>query len=279
MGVKDFLYDTARQITGDIPKAVLCVPDMSKMNGYTIDQVIQKSDALRNSLLAGMSADGSSIMQTFATMAAGGAESTVASNNYLALEVQYNPSTIYLETVAGLQNNFSGNSMGDSSSQQMRQNTEPVATTLSVQLLFDAVNPQDSFMISNVAPTVGNAVSAVSNLVKGEYSVKNQMDGIMSLLTHPATRHVIFFWSKMCFQGELTSVSSQYKMFNTKGNPVRGEIRLTIRQSEDPSAKYENTYWEKAFDKAFGDSMTSGLTKSVSTASSVLSNSVLNLNI
>ena len=68
-------------------------------------------------------------------------------------------------------------------------------------------------------------------------------------------------------------------MFNTKGNPVRGEIRLTIRQSEDPSAKYENTYWEKAFDKAFGDSMTSGLTKSVSTASSVLSNSVLNLNI
>lgn len=279
MGFKDFLYDTARQITGDIPKAILCVPDMGKLDGLSTEAVILQSDKLRNELLKGMSADGSSIMQTFSSLMKGGENNVVASKGYLALEVQYNPSTIYLETVAGLQNNFSGNSMGDSSSQQMRQNTEPVATTLSVQLLFDAVNPQDSFMVSNVAPTIGNAVSAVSNLVKGDYSVKHQMDGIMSLLTHPATRHVIFFWSKMCFQGELTSVSSQYKMFNTKGNPVRGEIRLTIRQSEDPSAKYENIYWEKAFDKAFGDSMTSGLTKSVSTASSVLSNSVLNLNI
>ena len=85
--------------------------------------------------------------------------------------------------------------------------------------------------------------------------------------------------AQMCFQGELTSVSSHYKMFNTKGNPVRGEIQLTIRQSEDVSAKYSNKYWEKAFTKAFGDSMTSGLTKSVNSLSRGLSNSVLNLNI
>lgn len=279
MGIKDFFYDTARQITGDIPKAILCVPDMSKLDDFSTEAVILQSDKLRNELLKGMSADGSSIMQTFSSLMKGGENNVVATKGYLALEVQYNPASIYLESVAGQQSNFSGNSMGDSSSQQMRQNTEPVATTMSVQLLFDAMNVQDSFMVSNLAPTVGNAVTAVANLVKGDYSVKNQMDGIMSLLTRPLTRHVIFFWSKMCFQGELTSVSSQYKMFNTKGNPVRGEIRLTIRQSEDAAAKYENSYWEKAFNKTFGDAMTSGLTKSVSTASKVLSNSVLNLNI
>lgn len=154
---------------------------------------------------------------------------------------------------------------------------------MSVQLLFDAVNVYDSFMMSNLSVNVGNAVGVVSNAVNklaGDgYSVKPQMDGIMSLLTRDYTRHVLFFWAQMCFQGELTSVSSNYKMFNTQGHPVRGEIRLTIRQSEDVSAKYSNKYWEKAFAKAFGDSMTSGLTQSVNSLSRGLSNSVLNLNI
>lgn len=274
------LKKTANQVTGNIPKAILCVPDISKDKDLTVEQAIKNSDALRSDLIE--SGDGQGIMESFKNLAGRDTTKTIHKKNYLALEVQYNPSSIYLETVAGTQMNFSAGNMGDASTSQLRQNYEPVATTLSVQLLFDAVNAQDSFMISNLAPNIGNAVGAamdIVNTLKDGYSVKPQMDGIMSLLTRTYTRHVLFFWAKMCFRGELSSVSSHYKMFNTTGSPVRGEIRLTIRQSEDPAAKFENMYWEKAFTKAFGDSGLSSLTKAGNKGAGIINNSVLNLNL
>ena len=274
------LKDTANLATGNIPKAILCVPDVKKTQGLSVDQMITLSDKLREQLL---NAGGEGVMSSFKSLVGRGTTQTIEQFRYLALEVPYNPSSIYLETVAGNQRSFSIGNMGDASTSQLRQNVEPVSTTMSVQLLFDAVNVYDSFMMSNLALDVGNVVGVASNAVNkiagNGYSVKPQMDGIMSLLMRDYTRHVLFFWAQMCFQGELTSVSSNYKMFNTQGHPVRGEIRLTIRQSEDISAKYSNKYWEKAFTKAFGDSTTGGLTQAASSLSRGLSNSVLNLNI
>ncbi len=276
----DDVKKTANQLTGNIPKAILCVPDISKDEELTVDKTIDNSDNLRSDLIEEGSGQG--IMGSFKKLANRGTTGTIENRGYLALEVQYNPSSIYLETVAGTQMNFSPVNMGDASTNQLRQNYEPEATTMSVQLLFDAVNVYDSFMMSNMALTAGNAVSTVMDLAhSGErkYTVKPQMDGIMSLLTRTYTRHVLFFWAKMCFQGELSSVSSHYTMFNTVGNPVRGEIRLTIRQSQDPAAKYENSYWEKAFTKAFGESNVSTFTKSAGRSAGVLNNSILNLNL
>lgn len=274
------LKDTANLATGNIPKAILCVPNVKKVKNSSIEQISSASDHIQSELLG---AGGEGAMSSFKSLAGRNSTKTIESNGYLALEVPYNPSSIYLETVAGNQMNFSGGSMGDASTAQLRQNVEPVTTTMSVQLLFDAVNVYDSFLMSNLAPTAGNAFSLASdavNKIAGDgYTVKPQMDGIMSLLTRDYTRHVLFFWAEMCFQGELTSVSSNYKMFNTQGHPVRGEIRMTIRQSMDVGSKYSNKYWEKAFDRAFGDALTSGMTKSVNSLSRGLSNSVLNLNI
>ena len=281
------LKDTAKLATGNIPKAILCVPDIrDATKNYTVEQMIKNSDSLRDTLLDSNSdggLNGMAAMDSFKSLLGRDTTSAIEDSGYLALEVPYNPSSIYMETVAGSQRSFSIGNMGDASTSQLRQNVEPVATTMSVQLLFDAVNVYDSFMMSNLALDVGNVVGVASNAVNkiagNGYSVKPQMDGIMSLLMRDYTRHVLFFWAQMCFQGELTSVSSNYKMFNTQGHPVRGEIRLTIRQSEDISAKYSNKYWEKAFTKAFGDSTTGGLTQAASSLSRGLSNSVLNLNI
>ena len=269
----DDLSKTANQITGNIPKAILCVPNINQDGDLTVEKMIENSDALRSDLIE--SGDGQGVMASFKSLLGRDTTATIEDNGYLALEVQYNPSSIYLETVAGTQMNFSPVNMGDASTNQLRQNVEPVATTLSVQLLFDSVNIYDSFLLSNTSLTIGNAVA----LGTGTHSVKPQMDGIMSLLTREYTRHVLFFWAKMCFQGELSSVSSHYTMFNTSGNPVRGDIRLTIRQSEDPSAKYENSYWEKAFTKAFGESNEATFTSASGTASKLLNNSILNLNL
>ncbi|MDD6038844.1 MAG: hypothetical protein PUD20_08640 [bacterium] len=271
---------TANQITGNIPKAIICVPDISKDKDLTVEKAIKQTDALRKDLIE--EGDGQGVMSSFRSLTGRGTTKKIEDSGYLALEVQYNPSSIYLETVAGTQKNFTAGNMGDASTNQLRQNVEPVSTTMSVELLFDDVNVQDSFMISNLAPNIGNALAAGMDIVtsiRGGYSVKPQMDGIMSLLTRDYTRHIMFFWAKMCFQGELSSVSSHYTMFNTSGNPVRGTIRMTIRQSEDPAAKYENTYWKKAFSKAFGDSGMEKFTKAGNVGASFVNNSVLNLNL
>ena len=276
----DDVKKTANQLTGNIPKAILCVPDISKDKNLTVEDAINNSNALRKALIE--TGSGQGIMESFKNLAGRNTTKTIHKNNYLALEVQSNPSSIYLETVAGTQMNFSSGNMGDASTNQLRQNYEPDATTMSVQLLFDAVNVYDSFMMSNMALTAGNAVSTAMDLAHSrerKYTVKPQMDGIMSLLTRTYTRHVLFFWAKMCFQGELCSVNSHYTMFNTVGNPVRGEIRLTIRQSPNPAAKYENSYWEKALTKVFGESNVATVTKSASRSASVLNNSILNLNL
>lgn len=274
----DDVKKTANQLTGNIPKAILCVPDISKDKNLTVEDAINNSNALRKALIE--TGSGQGIMESFKNLAGRNTTKTIHEKNYLALEVQYNPSSIYMETVAGTQMNFSPVNMGEASTNQLRQNHEPEATTMSVQLLFDAVNVYDSFMMSNLAPNFSNLVPLVTDLAHSKerkYTVKPQMDGIMSLLTRTYTRHVLFFWAKMCFQGELCSVSSHYTMFNTVGNPVRGEIRLTIRQSPNPAAKYENSYWEKAFTKAFGESNVAAVTKGASRSAGVLNNSILNL--
>lgn len=279
MGVVDFLYDTGRQITGNIPKALLCVPNYKLFEGRSEQEVIGFSDNIRKSLTAAVTGTGSRVVQTYGSITGDWMENAVRRNRYNCMEVQYNPSTIYMETVAGSQMDYRSPNLGDAGSNMLQQNVEPAATILSVELLFDQVNAQDSFMVTNLSPNIGNLVTAGMNLAKGSYSVKPQMDGIMALLTRPLTRHVIFFWSKMCFQGELTNVNAKYTMFNTSGNPVRGTISLNIRQSDDPDATYENTYWEQAFTKVFGESTAAASLQGKSTASKILSNSVLNLNI
>lgn len=202
----------------------------------------------------------------------------MANSGYLALEVQYNPNTIYLETQAGKQVQYSGGSLGNGSNNQIMQIVQPVATTMSFQLVFDDMNPQDAFMLENLAPTAGNLISGVSDAVKkkkGGYSVQTQLDGLMSLLTQDVTRQVIFYWARMCFRGELISVNNRYTMFNKDGNPIRGVAELSIRQGNEEQYKYDERYWEEAFDRAFEDSI-SGKTSRVK---KVMQNSILNINL
>ena len=109
--------------------------------------------------------------------------------------------------------------------------------------------------------------------------MQKQIDGLMALLTQDATRQVIFFWARMCFRGELTSVSTRYTMFNKDGNPIRGVVELSIRQGNEKEFAYDETYWDKAFTKAFGDAgenLESGMKDKFTRAAN---NNFLNLNL
>ncbi len=192
------------------------------------------------------------------------------------MQVQYNPNAIHISSHAGSEMRYAGGNLGSASDNQIIQMVHPTSTTMSFQLIFDDMNPQDAFMLENIAPTAGNAISAGANIIKKasgkEYSVQTQIDGLMSLLTQDRTREITFHWAELSFGGRLESVSSRYTMFNKHGNPIRGIVDISICQEESNTNKGNNSnkgqekeYWNQAFHKAFdSNTQKSGIDKIIS---------------
>lgn len=279
------VQDAVSSLTGNLPKAILCVRDLSQAQGGEKGDAAKKASDLQKRLLKstedalnGLMEDNRGGSQTFRSLT--GRNGVMAGSGYLALEVQYNPSSISMSTQAGKQVQYSGGSLGQGGANQITQIVQPVSTTMSFQLVFDDMNPQDAFVLENMAPTAGNLVSGTADVarkVRGAYSVQAQMDGLMSLLTQPVTRKVIFYWAKMCFQGELVSVSSRYTMFNKDGNPIRGMVDLTIRQGEESG--FDVAYWDEAFTRTFGDPGTDQISGKMGMATKAIQNNLLNIHL
>ena len=279
------IQDAVSSLTGNLPKAILCVRDLSQAQGGEKGDAAKKASDLQKRLLKstedalnGLLEDNRGGSQTFRSLT--GKNGAMAGSGYLALEVQYNPSPISMSTQAGKQVQYSGGSLGQGGANQITQIVQPVSTTMSFQLVFDDMNPQDAFVLENMAPTAGNLVSGTADVarkVRGAYSVQAQMDGLMSLLTQPVTRKVIFYWAKMCFQGELVSVSSRYTMFNKDGNPIRGMVDLTIRQGEESG--FDVAYWDEAFTRTFGDPGTDQISGKMGMATKAMQNNLLNIHL
>ncbi len=274
-------------LTGNLPKAILCVRNIPKSGGLSSgsgnDAAKLRSNLLENTQNA-LNSHGVSTAASHTYRSLTGKNGIMADSGYLALEVQYNPGAIYLETQAGIQMDYGGGELGNRSNNNIIQTNRPVSTTLSLQLVFDDMNPSDAFMMENTALTMGNAVSAVSSTVNKvggkQYSVQSQIDGILSLLTMDKTKDVLFYWAQMCFSGTLFSINSRYTMFNKDGNPIRGVVEMAIRQgSKGVNAFSDARYWNQAFNKAFGNAyqnVTSGMASGFSKATN---NNLLNINI
>ena len=271
-------------LSGNVPKAILCVRNIKTLEQITSqdgaeERLRKKRANMKDTLDA--SKDLQDAFMKATENALSGTVSSKARKNllgqdqaYLAMEVQYNPSSIQMQTATGSQLDYSGGSMGNMANNMIIQNIVPTSTTMNVQLIFDEVNMYDAFMVNNVNSPVGAIAQAAKYAVEKEYSVQHQIEGILSLLTMDVTRQVVFYWSKMCFRGELTAVQANYTMFNKSGNPIRGVVNLSIRQGEQAEL-FESSYWGKAYENLF----TKGKADGKSTFSKVTNNNVLNLNL
>jgi hypothetical protein len=285
------LQNLTSSVTGNNVKAVLCIRKVSQQidqeNNNAIDAIVAEPDKAKDDYdslnqqlykKAQASLNGKAVA-TYDTI-----REMADSHNYIAIEVQYNPSSLRLETIAGLQRDFGGNA----AQPQMSQYKGTGETTLSLELLFDDTNNMDAFMLGD-NPLLGATASNLTNTVtsgirnaKGGYSVQRQMEGFMSLLTIETAQNVIFFWGDMSFHGKVTDVDMVYTMFNKKGHPIRGTVNLTIRQSdeeeqnqaEDKQYRYDVDYWNKAFESTFTEAGSGGLLDTVNKATN---NSLLNL--
>ena len=71
----DDIKKTTNQLTGNIPKAILCVPDISKDEELTVDNTIDNSDNLRRDLIENGSGQG--VMASFKNLANRGTTGTI----------------------------------------------------------------------------------------------------------------------------------------------------------------------------------------------------------
>lgn len=260
--------------TGNIAKAVLVIRKIDVEEGEretTIDQVAVKDIKGSIDELAGAAGRPGGINGDLMKLAKKTLDngkvasfsditSKLQNKHFIALELQYNPTSIRLDTTAGRQMSYSGGA----GATQVQQYTAPASTTLSCELLFNDVNNMDAFMLNDnplTGMTASNIKNAVTSAAKGDYSVQRQMEGLLSLLSVPSARHVIFYWGALCFRGEMTEVTTRYTMFNKKGFPVRGTANIQIRQGDgspdatdpDRAYRYDDSYWDASFKKTFTD--------------------------
>jgi len=273
--------------TGNVAKALFCVRDVSTSapegggfqtkDGQVVDvstkQFDKASEAAQKALLrsAKNKLKGGKSFSSATSVSLSDISDTMRDNGYLVLEVQYNPTSLSFSSESGGTRRYYGRpGMGTGGDNQMITRTIPKRTILRFKLIMERINVNNAFL--NSSETVGNAsagnvISSVSSAVdrfKGNeetYSVRDYLEGFMGLLATRYTRDVIFFWGQTCFHGELTDVQTHYKMFNRDGDPILGEIDITLTQHE--YNEYDNSRWEEAFDNLF-DQDDNGATSAVS---------------
>lgn len=172
------------------------------------------------------------------------------------MQVQYNPTSLSIQASAQsipfqmLQDNIN--------STIPNQQWRDPAVVLTVDLIFDDMNPVDAFMADKFmllnGGSVGNLVSIGSGIAKAAmgkvYSVQQQTNALVAAAIRDSTRNVTFKWAGMSFSGEITEVNAAYTMFSVSGRPVRSTVRLSITQQVSSVA--DSDYWDGAFNTAFG---------------------------
>lgn len=112
---------------------------------------------------------------------------------------------------------------------------------VSFKLIFDAVCNTDAFLYE--AQTLG-----VSREQEKQYSVSSSIEGLLAAIQDSHTSKAALYWGSQCYKGELSYVSASYQMFNPRGNPVRGEVNITITCVDTDDGPES---WERKYGKIF----------------------------
>lgn len=226
MGALDTLKSFGNSIIGNTEKACII---MHRKSADQIDtQKVEGSSSLTQAALKG----------TQALQTGGGGPSV--------LHVQYNPSSLSIQANAEpipftyLQSNIDQG--------VPNQDMRPPSVVLTVQLYFDAVNKQDSFMFEKADLTVGSIASDIAGALK-TYTVQPQTNGLLASQFRPDTRVVTFMWGDMKFTGVIVEAQAMYTMFSVSGRPVRSVVQLKIAHQVE--SKSDQQYWNEALDGAF----------------------------
>ncbi|MDR1247530.1 MAG: hypothetical protein LBK57_11015 [Clostridiales Family XIII bacterium] len=243
MDIKQIASNAAASVLGNPKKAFLVIHKDISSTPESVAELAEKALRLSESV----NPDSAAISGIFG-----------AANSHV-LQVQYNPSAISFRAnsepipVNRLQQNVV--------SEIPPQFTRPPSVVMSVQLVFDAVNVKDSFMADkfrlSASDAIGGAATALRVLSGKKFTVRPHTNALLYMLMRKESSFVTFRWSNMTFHGLVNEVHARYAMFSVSGEPVRSFVDLSIVQRV--AGATGNKYWEKAFDKCFGEQDVAGL--------------------
>lgn len=168
--------------------------------------------------------------------------------------VQFNPSTIQIRAQGGgmVPKIDYQNGNGRASFDNMETRIE-----VSIPLIFDKVVNKDAFMMEkftlNPMEIAKGAASAGKLALAGSdaFSVQREVEAFIAAVRNVNLSYISFAWGKLFYAGLLNQVSSEYKMFDLQGRPVRAVVNLSlVCYSEDDNMRRD---WMDAYDKAFVD--------------------------
>lgn len=176
-------------------------------------------------------------------------------------EVQFNPSDLQIEGYGGgriAATTYNTSDPNDKSKPGVVMIPMPVYIKMSVKLLFDRMDPSDSFLSAktNIAASdIGRSVA--KNAVKAsglsrKLTVQQEVEGLIAALRSEYTRSIIFNWGDMSYEGVLNRVASQYTMFNSSGEPVRAVVQLSLVCADKDLSPSSLGAWQDAYETAFG---------------------------
>lgn len=188
------------------------------------------------------------------------AKTTMANGNYIrgaskkTYIVQFNPSSLTLRARGP---GFVPILAYDENGKTVSPTEQSVRITVSVQLIFDQVDPYSAFMEDklNMSPTaLGTNIAKGVMTANGQKmaTVQQTVEGFVAALRSPYTRTITFTWGALAYAGVLNSVSAQYTMFDIEGQAIRASMNLSLLCVQDNLVPGSLGPWEDAYEKAFG---------------------------
>ena len=171
--------------------------------------------------------------------------------------VQFNPSSLRL---TGRSGGYAStlDHISDSDNDEVNYKKVDASITMSVDLLFDSMDPKDAFMSDklDMSPTglaKGAADLYLTGKGKKKKTVQREVEGFIAALRNENTRLITFHWGELCYSGVLRRVGVEYTMFNVTGEPVRAKVGLTIVCADAKEWPNSLAVWQERYKNSFKD--------------------------
>lgn len=217
---------------------------------------------------SGLGAVGAAQLGKIAQAAAGAVEKAVTkaadqvTENVKTYTVQFNPSQLTLSGYGGgmyQKTDYGSASSADKQQKNIGISYEPakVRLMMNVTLIFDQVSVKDAFMADKFQASPTGTITGTTSLIreavtKEEYSVQPIIEGFIGMLRQESTRFITFCWGAMQYEGIVNSLNTKYTMFSLTGQPIRGEVELSMILVDEEVGPNNMGIWKKHYDEAFG---------------------------